>query len=194
MKNFKILLILPILTILLSNCGYKAVDFTERKKTGKLDKVFCLEKVNIATPEAKLTDTLYRHLSSAIVSSGYRLECSKNTNRYVKVYVNSVSTSSVGYSPSLRASVYNVVINTNLRVENKKREILVNKNISETTQFFGSGLRADIERRYAMEEVGRLLTVRIFSIITNIEKMEKMKDIEEEKDNKDKEKTEEDGS
>ena len=192
MKHLKFLILFPIILVFLSNCGYKAVDFTERKKTGKLDKVFCLEKANIASPEAKLTDTLYRHLSSAIVSSGYRLECSKNTNRYVKVYVNSISTSPVGYSPSLRASVYNVVINTNLRVENKKREILINKNISETTQFFGSGLRADIERRYAMEEIGRLLTVRIFSIITNIEKMENLKN--DEIGNKNREKSEDNGN
>ncbi len=163
---------LVLLLVFMSNCGYKAVDFSERKATGKLDKVFCLERIKVSSPEAKLTDTLYRYISSAIISSGYKLECSKNTNRYIKLYVNSINTYPIGYSSSLRASVYKVVINTNLRVENRKREILLNKNILETTQFFGSGLRADIEKRYAMEEIGQLLGLRIFSIITNIENIE----------------------
>ncbi|RUM58581.1 MAG: hypothetical protein DSY66_00240 [Persephonella sp.] len=171
MKRYIFVLFLILFT--LTSCGYKAVDFSERKESGKLKDVYCLEKISISSPEAKLTDTLYRYLSSSIISAGYRLECSKDTTRYLRVYVGSVNTYPIGYSQSLRASVYNVVINVNVKVENRKREILLNKNISETTQFFGTGLRADIERRYAMEKIGRLLALRIFSMISNIHKIEK---------------------
>ena len=135
-----------------------------------MNKVYCIKSVDINQPEEQLTDILYKKVSQAIISSGYKINCNpKKANRYIYLKVNGVSISSIGYTPSLRASVYNISISLNFRVENKKREILINKNISEITEYAGSGLSADLEKRYAMEKLGEFIETRIFSILSQEE-------------------------
>ncbi len=159
-----------ILSFFLSSCGYRAIDFTEKKRMGKLNKVYCIKSVDIYRPEEQFTDILYKKVSQAIISSGYKISCNpKKANRYIFIKVNSVNITPIGYSPSLRASVYNLSISLNFRVENKKREILINKNISEITEYAGSGLSAELGKRYAVENLGKFIETRIFSILSQEE-------------------------
>jgi hypothetical protein len=97
------------------------------------------------------------------------------------VNISRISVRSIGYSEAQRASVYRVVANMTIRIEDKKREVLLNKKISETTQYAGLGVAADIQRRYAIEEIARLFELRVFALLTEAKKYEKPKIKQEEK-------------
>ncbi|WP_457644033.1 hypothetical protein [Persephonella sp.] len=157
------------LVIFITSCGYRAADFTEKKAEGKLQDIFCVRSIDINTPEATAVDTFYRYVSQAVLSAGYRLECSKWTDRYVYLTVKKLDVKPIGYSISQRAYIYKVSGIILFRVEDKEKNIILSREIWETVQYIGSGLRADIERRYAIEELARLIEARIFSILTELE-------------------------
>lgn len=75
----------------------------------------------------------------------------------------------IGYSISQRAYIYKVSGIMELTVEDKEKNVILSREIWETVQYIGSGLSADIERRYAIEELARLVEARIFSILTELE-------------------------
>ncbi|ACO04240.1 MAG TPA: hypothetical protein DEP48_02790 [Persephonella sp.] len=152
-----------------SSCGYRATDFTEKKAEGKLQDIFCVRSVDINTPEATAVDIFYRYVSQAVLSAGYRLECSKWTDRYVYLTVKRLDVKPIGYSISQRAYIYKVSGIMELTVEDKEKNVILSREIWETVQYIGSGLSADIERRYAIEELARLVEARIFSILTELE-------------------------
>ncbi len=177
------ILILTILSlgVFLASCGYRAVDFTERKEEGKLNEVFCIKEFNTPLGEPTAHDIFYRYISNAIISAGYKIECSEKTNKYMYINIPRISVGSIGYSPNQRASIYRISANMNIRIENKKREILLNKNISETTQYAGVGVSGELQRRYAIEEIARLFELRVFSLLTEENKYENGKKEKQEK-------------
>ncbi|MDQ7056795.1 MAG: hypothetical protein Q9M89_10280 [Persephonella sp.] len=101
-----------------------------------------------------------------LYSAGGRLECSGRTTRFIVVNINSLRISPIGYSPAQRASIYKVSVDLDFIVENRKNETVLKKNIKEMAQYTGVGLTGDVERRYAIEEIGRVVNIRIFSILT----------------------------
>jgi hypothetical protein len=158
-----------ILILLINSCGYRATDFTEKKAEGKLQDIFCVRSIDINIPEATAVDIFYRYVSQAVLSAGYRLECSKWTDRYVYLTVKRLDVKPIGYSISQRAYIYKVSGIMEFTVEDKEKNVILSREIWETVQYVGSGLRADIERRYAIEELARLVEARIFSILTELE-------------------------
>ncbi|NPA53634.1 MAG: hypothetical protein GXO21_03090 [Aquificae bacterium] len=120
------------------------------------------------TPLETATDVLTRYTIKAILTSGNTLECSSKTDRYLSLDIKSLSIKSIGYSLSQRASIYKVNIDMNVLIENRKNELILKERVIETTQYVGAGLRADIERRYALEELAKLIEVRIFTILSKV--------------------------
>lgn len=57
-------------------------------------------------------------------------------------------------------------MNINVKLEDLKGNILKDKTIREKTQYVGTGLRSDFEKRYAFEELGKLIKVRVLSILS----------------------------
>jgi len=151
-----------VLIFIVYGCGYKPAD-----KTGIKKEVYCIKSIKFPRAEATALDIFTRSVSDAIISSGNTLECSGKTTRFVKVYVRSLNISPIGYSAAQRASIYKVTVNLDFIVENRKNEVVFRKSISEMTQYTGTGLSGDVERRYAIEEIGRLVSLRIFSILTD---------------------------
>ncbi len=172
-------LVLLAVFLMLSSCGYvaqKAKDTNKIQKTSvetsKKEKeykhIYCIKDIKINNPIETALDTITHYTSRAILTSGNKMECSSETDRYISLDIKSLYVYSIGYSLSQRASIYKVNINMDLIVENRRNEIILKKNIHETTQYVGSGLRADIERRYALEELAKLVEVRIYSILTGL--------------------------
>ena len=155
-------LIFVLFFLIYYGCGYKPAQ-----KTGIKKEVYCIKSIKFPRAEATALDIFARSVSDAIISSGNTLECSGKTTRFVKVYVKSLNISSIGYSAAQRASIYKVTVDLDFIVENRKNEVIFKKSISEMAQYTGTGLSGDVERRYAIEEVGRLVSLRIFSILTN---------------------------
>ena len=151
-------------------CGYRAVDFSERKEKNELNEVFCIKEFNVPLGEPTAYDVFYRYISNAIISAGYKIGCSKKTTKHMYINIRSISVHPIGYSQTQRASIYRISVRMNIRVENKKREILMNKTIFETTQYSGLGLTAEIQRRYAIEEIAKILEVRVFNLLTHKDK------------------------
>jgi hypothetical protein len=158
MKKFLIL----IFFLIIVSCGYKPVNFSESRLN------VCVEKVNIEVSEPVVLDVLNRKIRDAIVSQGKNLDCSYKKNVVLYITVNSLSFYPIGYSQAQRANVYKAYISLNLQVDDKEGSNILNKNITETTQYIGAGLRADIEKRYAIEQLGDLVQIRIFSILSQI--------------------------
>ncbi|WP_457634871.1 hypothetical protein [Persephonella sp.] len=155
-------LVFVLIFLIFSGCGYKPAYKTEGKK-----EVYCIKSIKFPRAEATALDVFSRSVSDAVISSGNTLECSGKTTRFIKVYVKSLSISPIGYSAAQRASIYRVTVYLDFIVENRKNEIVFKKSISEMAQYTGTGLTGDVERRYAVEEVGRLVSLRIFSILTD---------------------------
>ncbi|SNZ10099.1 hypothetical protein SAMN06265182_1731 [Persephonella hydrogeniphila] len=153
--------ILLIFIVLLSGCGYKSVDYRNKKV-----EIYCIKSIKFPRAEATALDVFYRAVSDAIISSGNTVECSGKTTRYIFVQVKSLNISPIGYSPAQRASIYKVTVDLDFIIQNRKNEELLRKNIKEMAQYTGTGLSGDVERRYAVEEIGRLVNIRIFSILT----------------------------
>ena len=140
-------------------------NYKENKKHNIIKHVYCVKSININKPMETALDTFTRHLNRAILSSGNSLECSNKTDRYISLNINSLYIYSIGYSISQRASIYKVNVNMDVIIENRKNEPIFKKNISELTQYVGAGLRADIERRYALEELAKLVEIRLYNIL-----------------------------
>ncbi len=155
-------LLFVLIFMVFYSCGYKPAHKTEIKK-----EVYCIKSIKFPRAEATALDVFSRSISDAIISSGNTLECSGKTTRFVKVYVKSLNIRPIGYSAAQRASIYKVTVNLDFTVENRKNEVVFKKSISEMAQYTGTGLTGDVERRYAIEEVGRLVSLRIFSILTD---------------------------
>jgi len=153
---------LLLLLFFLFSCGYKPVNFEKQKLN------VCIEKINISSPEPLVLDVLNRKLRDVIISQGKDLNCSYKKNVVVYITLDNISFYPIGYSQSQRASVYKISMRLNLKVDDKEGGNILNKNITETTQYIGAGLRADIEKRYAIEQLGDLMQVRIFSLLSQI--------------------------
>ncbi|WP_457624092.1 hypothetical protein [Persephonella sp.] len=154
-------LITVVLLLISFSCGYKSVNYS--KKGGE---VYCIKKIYFPRAEATALDVFTRAISDAVISSGNDLECSGRTTRFIEVRVKSLVIRPIGYSPAQRASIYKVSVDLKFTIENRKNEPLLQKDIKEMAQYTGTGLTGDVERRYAIEEIGRLVNVRIFSILT----------------------------
>lgn len=143
-------------------CGYKPVNLSEKKLR------VCVDNIHISSAEATVLDILNKKLRDSIVAQGKKMDCSYKRDVNLYITEKSLSFYPIGYSESQRANVYKIGMTINLKVENKEGKTILNKDITETTQYVGSGLRADIEKRYAIERLADLLEVRIFSILSEI--------------------------
>ncbi len=132
----------------------------------KSNHVYCIKEIKMQKPMETALDVLTRYITKAVLTSGNTLNCSSKTDRYISLDVKSLYIYSIGYSISQRASIYKVNINMDVIIEDRKNEPILKENIRETTQYVGAGLRADIERRYALEELAKLIEVRIFTILS----------------------------
>ncbi len=137
----------------------------QEEKSLKGKHVYCVKAININKPMETALDTFTRHLNRAILSSGNSLECSNRTDRYISLDIKSLYIYSIGYSLSQRASIYKVNVNMDVIIENRRNEPIFKKKITELTQYVGAGLRADIERRYALEELAKLVEIRLYNIL-----------------------------
>ncbi|ACN98783.1 putative lipoprotein [Sulfurihydrogenibium azorense Az-Fu1] len=151
-----------LLTFVLAGCTVK--DYNTYKPKEK--KVICFKDLVVNTPEPTLKDILYKNISDGVLQSGNKLECGEKTNYNLYITLNSVRFYTIGYSPSQRANVYAVEMNINVKLEDLKGNILKDKTIREKTQYVGTGLRSDFEKRYAFEELGKLIKVRVLSILS----------------------------
>lgn len=158
----RLFLIALLILFLYAGCSYKPVNLEKKELS------VCIEKVEINSPEPILLDVLNRYITDTVVARGYKLDCSVKRNADIYINVKSFNFYPIGYSPSQRERVYKVSIAVNVKLENKEGMEILNKDIVETTQYIGAGLRANIERRYAIEELIRLLQLRIFSLLTEI--------------------------
>ncbi len=154
-------IVVLLLGIFFASCSYKSIDYGKMKK-----EYYCIKRINFPRAEATALDTITRAVSDAIISAGGRLECSGRTTKFVVINIKSLSISPIGYSPAQRASIYKVFIDLDFMLENRKNETVFKRNIKEMAQYTGVGLTGDVERRYAIEEIGRLVSIRIFSILT----------------------------
>ena len=130
--------LLSIIPFILFSCGYKSVNLEE----GNLS--VCLNKVIINTPEPILLDVLNKNITDVLISRGHRLDCSTNKQMDMYINVKSLRFVPIGYSTSQRASIYKISMTINIKLENKEGKIVLDKDIIETTQYVGAGLRADI--------------------------------------------------
>jgi len=144
------------------SCGYKTADFNKNSLN------VCVDDITINSPQPTLTDILNRYILDAVIADKNKLECSYKKNVDLIIKVNSFDYSPIGYSQAQRASVYRVNINLTVYIYDKEGNLMKEQNIKETTQFFGTGLRADLERRYAVEEIARLVQMRIFNILMKL--------------------------
>ncbi len=171
---FKLKKIIVLFLILLSSCGYTVKNSKTKqdipiKNTTKVKNykhIYCIKDIKLENKMETALDIITRYTSQAILTSGNKIECSSKTDRFLTLDIKSLYIYSIGYSISQRASIYKVNINMDLIVEDRKNRPIFKKNIQETTQYVGSGLRADIERRYALEELAKLVEIRIYSILT----------------------------
>jgi len=128
--------------------------------------IYCIKEIKMQRPMETALDVLTRYITKAVLTSGNILQCSSKTDRYISLDIKSLYIYSIGYSISQRASIYKVNINMDVIIENRKNQPILKENVKETTQYVGAGLRADIERRYALEELAKLIEVRIFTILS----------------------------
>jgi hypothetical protein len=150
--------------LLLGSCTAK--QYKEYKPSQQ--KNVCFKDFYINTPEPTIRDIMYKSISDAVLQSGNKLECGENTSYNLYAYLNNVRFYSIGYSPSQRANVYAVEISLSIKVEDIKGNILIDRVIREKTQYVGTGLLADFEKRYAFEELGNFVKVRVFSILSEL--------------------------
>lgn len=158
----KILTVFAVL--ILSSCGLKSYHGYKPSEP----KNVCFKDFQINTPEPTLKDILYKNISDAVLQSGNKLECGEKVDYNLYAYLSDIRFYSIGYSPSQRANVYAVEIKLSVKVEDTKGNISTEKTIKEKTQYVGTGLRSDFEKRYAYEELGNLVKVRIFSILSEL--------------------------
>ncbi len=155
--------LLVLILAFFASCGYKPVSYDTQKK-----EVYCIKRIHFPRAEATALDVFTRAVSDAVISSGNILECSGRTTRFIIVNVKSLRIRPIGYSRAQRASIYKVTVDLDFIIQNRKNEETFRKNIKEIAQYTGVGLRGDVERRYAIEEIGRLVSVRIYSILSKL--------------------------
>ena len=160
-----LLLSLVFIYILLNGCSIK--EYTAIKN--KNPEIYCLKAVNVNYPEPTLRDVLTKSISDGILQSGNKLECSDNTKYFVNADVVNLNFIPLGYSPAQRANVYKVSIDLRLKVEDRHGNVVIDRMIKENTQYVGAGLRSDIEKIYAFEEVGELIKIRTQAVLTKNE-------------------------
>ena len=148
--------------LFITSCGYKRVNFDDKNLK------VCVDDIVINSPQPTLLDTLNRYILDSIIASKNKLDCSYKKNLDIKINVLSFSFYPIGYSQAQRANVYKVSIKIKLEIFDKEGKLLKQQEITETTQYFGAGLRADIEKRYAVEELAKLLQIRIFDILMRL--------------------------
>ncbi|GAB6072955.1 hypothetical protein JCM14244_13320 [Venenivibrio stagnispumantis] len=152
-------LFLIILIFIISSCtGYKTANLNEKH-------IYCIKEVNINIPEPTLKDTATKYISDAVIESNNILECSEKTDRYINININSLNIYSVGYSPSQRANIYNAYISLSFILTDKSGNNILNKEIKEITEYTGTGLLSERERRYAIEEIFKLIKIRVISLL-----------------------------
>ncbi len=156
-KSLSVLLL--IISIFLSGCTLK------RSPTVKTGHIYCIKKIEIPKSEATALDIFNRYISDAVLMAGNRIECSERTRRFLSVTIKKISFDEIGYSSAQRATIYKMFISLYINVENVNGENILSKNIKETTQYVGTGLRADFERRYALEDLAKLIEIRIYSLL-----------------------------
>lgn len=156
-------LILLILFFSLFSCSTKDYYVTVNGK----GEIYCIKEFYYDNPEPVLRDLLYRALLDSIHSAGGKVECSERSNYYLEFRVNSVSFFPVGYSPSLRASVFVAQLNSSLSVSDRDGKKRISNDIVEKVQYVGSGMRADFEKRYAFVDLAEVVKIRIYSILTS---------------------------
>lgn len=152
--------ILAFLILLTFGCSVKDYKQIKNKEVYTV----CVKEVSFNFSEPILRDIITKQISDGILSSGNSIECSDKTQYFVYVNVNSINFYTIGYSPSQRANIYGVELNLNFKMEDKNKDVIIDKNILEKTQYVGTGIRSDFEKRYAFEELGELIKVRIISI------------------------------
>ena len=157
LRFFSLLMILALL-----GCGYKPINFEEQKLN------VCIERVNINSPEPLVLDVLNQKIRDVVIAQGKKLDCSYKKNIVMYITLKSLSFYPIGYSASQRANVYKISMDLNIKIDNKEGGNILNKNITETTQYIGAGLRSDIEKRYAVQQLGDLIQIRIFSLLSQI--------------------------
>jgi hypothetical protein len=160
-----LLLSLGFIYILTNGCSIK--EYTAIKN--KNPEIYCLKSVNVNYPEPTLRDVLTKSISDGILQSGNKLECSNNTKYFVYVDVVNLNFIPLGYSPAQRANVYKVSIDLRLKVEDRHGNVAIDRIIKENTQYVGAGLRFDIEKIYAFEEIGELIKIRTQAVLTKNE-------------------------
>jgi hypothetical protein len=151
-----------LIILLFVSCGYKRVDFSSKNLK------VCVKDVYINTPQPTLLDTLNRYVFDSIVATKSKLDCSYKKDVDIKINVISFNFYPIGYSQAQRANVYKVNIRLKVEILDKEGNILKKEEVVETTQYFGTGLRADIEKRYAVEELAKLIQIRIFDILMRL--------------------------
>ncbi|WP_297454591.1 hypothetical protein [Persephonella sp.] len=155
--------LLVLILVFFASCGYKPVSYDIQKK-----EVYCIKRIHFPRAEATALDVFTRAVSDAVISSGNILECSGRTTRFIIVNIKSLNISPIGYSRAQRASIYKVTVDLDFIIQNRKNEETFRKNIKEIAQYTGAGLRGDVERRYAIEEIGKLVNIRIYSILSKL--------------------------
>ncbi len=160
-----LLLSLVFIYMFINGCSIK--EYTAIKN--KNPEIYCLKAVNVNYPEPTLRDVLTKSISDGILQSGNKLECSDNTKYFVYVDAVNLNFIPLGYSPAQRANVYKVSIDLRFKVEDRHGNVAIDQMIKENAQYVGAGLRSDIEKIYAFEEIGELIKIRTQAVLTKNE-------------------------
>lgn len=156
-------LLLFILSLVLSSCSPKGYSLN----SAGVEAFYCIKEFYFENPEPALNDLLYKALVDGVISANGKLECSERSDYYLEYRIGGVSFYSIGYSPSLRASVFVAQLNSNLRVVDREGKVRVSGDIVEKIQYVGSGMRADFEKRYAFVDLAEVVKIRIYSLLTS---------------------------
>ncbi len=159
MERIRVLVLLFLVAFFIVGCTLK------KRPTEKVGHIYCIKNIDIPKSEATALDIFNRYISDAVLMAGNRIECSERTRRFLSVKIKKISFDELGYSSAQRATIYKIFINLSIDVENINGDNILSKNIRETIQYVGTGLRADFERRYALEELAKLIEIRIYSLL-----------------------------
>ncbi len=158
-KMFNLVFVFGIGMILLSGCSVK------KETTEKTGHIYCIKELKLPSAEATALDVFNKFISDAILMAGNRIECSNRTTRFLSIDIKKISFDEIGYSSAQRATIYKMNIKLHIEVENINGDTILSKTIKETTQYVGTGLRADFEKRYALEDLANLVEIRLYSLL-----------------------------
>ncbi|MEZ0323857.1 MAG: hypothetical protein ABWJ98_06095 [Hydrogenothermaceae bacterium] len=154
-----------ILTVFLSLITISCSINSYSIKPSNPKTVYCIKEFDYDSPEPVLKDLLYQALTDAILSSGAVIDCSDKTQYFVYFSVTNIGFYPIGYSATLRANVYVAQINSFLSLKDRTGKDIYSHSIIEKTQYVGTGMRADFEKRYAFSELADLIKARVYSIL-----------------------------